>query len=430
VALSPRSVAHPAPAVAEPRLSAAGQRFRQTFQALANREFRFLWVGTLGGFTAMQMQTVAFGFLAYELTGSAVVLGLVSLATGVTQLLCGLFSGTIVDRLPKRRLLLITQSALGTIALINFLLVAAGVIQLWQLFFVALTQGAVFAFNMPGRQAFIGHLARSPAELHNAIALHNAGMNLTRVVGPSIAGVILGLPGVGVAAVFFAMTASYAAGVFSFLFIKNPGAVGERRSGSVLGEIAAGWRYIFRDPVLRSLLLLSFASSVLGMPFQILMPVYALRVFEVGSLGLGLLLTATGVGALAGALATAYLSDSERKGRFLFVTSVLLGLAIIAFALAPSVWLALPGLLLAGACSSVVLSLGNALLIANADPVMHGRVMSAYMMSFALFPLGVLPTGALADTLGPRPALVIGGAILTGITLGLYLRSPSLRRLR
>src|SRR5262249_52763508 len=156
---------------------------------------------------------------------------------------------------------------------------------------------------------------------------------------------------------------------------KNPGAVGPRRSGSVRAEVAAGWRYIFRDPVLRALLLLSFASSVLGMPFQILMPVFALRVFEVGSLGLGLLLTATGVGALAGALPPAYLSDSERKGRFLFVSSVLLGLAIIAFALAPSVWLALPGLLLAGACSSVVLSLGNALLIANAVPAMHGRVM-------------------------------------------------------
>ena len=105
-------------------------------------------------------------------------------------------------------------------------------------------------------------------------------------------------------------------------------------------------------------------------------------------------------------------------------------LGIIAFALAPTVWLALPGLLLAGACSSVVLSLGNALLIANAVPAMHGRVMSAYMMSFALFPLGVLPTSALADTLGPRQALLIGGAVLTVITLGLYAFSPSLRRVR
>jgi MFS family permease len=429
-ASSPPVASPTAPPIVAPAEAPRSRSVLRTFRALSNRDFRFLWVGTMGGFGAMTMQQVAFGYLAYVLTGSAVMLGLVSLATGSAQTICSLFSGAVVDRLPKRRLLITTQTTLGTIAAINFLLVLAGVIQVWQLLLVALCQGAVFAFNMPTRQAYMVHLSRSPNETHNAIALHTAGMNLMRVIGPAIAGGILSIPVVGVRAIFFGIAACYGWSLFSISQIKNKAEVGERKKSSVLGDLAEGWKYIGRSPVLLSLLVLSFATTMLSAPFQVLMPVFALKEFGVGSGGLGLLLAAVGIGALVGSLLTAYLSDSNRKGRIQFVVGLANGLLIAAFALSPSLLTALPALFLAGACGSMLMSINNSLITTNSSREMYGRVMGAYMISFALFPLGVLPMSALADTVGARPALAGGGVLLTLVVLGLFTFSPALRKLR
>jgi hypothetical protein len=153
-------------------------------------------------------------------------------------------------------------------------------------------------------------------------------------------------------------------------------------------------------------------------------------VFETGSAGLGVLLSATGVGALLGALAITYFSESRHHGVVLFGSGLLLGLTIAAFALAPSMAAAVPVLFVAGACSSVAMSLCHALLMANTASAMHGRVMSAYMLTFALFPLGVMPASALAEALGPRAALAVTGLLMALLILGVYLFSPSLRRLR
>jgi MFS family permease len=420
------------PALAEPRAEEAPRErgFKKTFEALTNEEYRYMWAGTLGSFGAMQLQQVAFGFIAYMLTGSAVVLGLVSLATGASQTLCSLFSGAIVDRLPKRRMLFISQASLGTIATLNFLLVLAGVLQVWQLLVVALLQGAVFAFNMPTRQSYLALVTRSPKELHNAIALNNAGQNLVRIVGPAVAGGILSIPVFGVPVVLFCIAASYGWALFSLSHTRNPGLPGPRKTSSVLDDLTEGWKYIGRHPILRSLLILSFATTMLGAPFQVLMPVFALNVFNIGSAGLGLLLGTVGCGALAGALMTAYLSDTRHKGRIQFVVGVTYGLAIAAFALSPTLPLALPALFLGGACGSILLSINNSLLLSHASREMYGRVMSAYMISFALFPIGVLPMSAIADKFGARVALAGGGLTLTVIIFGLCLLTPGLRKLR
>jgi len=397
---------------------ARGLRVPRTFAALRNRDYRLLWLGTLGSFTAMQMQQVARGYLAFELSGSAAVLGVVGLSFGLPQLIFSLFGGVLADRVKKRNLLLVTQVATGLVALATAILVATGLITIWQLIVLGVAQGTIFSFNMPTRQAFLADLV-GPPEMMNAVALNNAGMNVTRIFGPALAGLLISVPFVGLSNVFFFMAACYLLPVLTLLQIRPRYAAGERTKAPMLQEFTGGLRYIFRHEVLGMLLLLGLVPIILGFPYQMLLPVFASdEVLNVGARGLGMMSAFTGVGALAGALVVATATGMRRRGRLQLAAGAAFGVSLFAFGMSPSFTLALLTLAAVGFSGSVYQSLNSTLIMTSSEPAYYGRVMSVNMMGFSLMPIAALPMGIIADRLGAPHTVAICGLAVTLFVIG------------
>jgi MFS family permease len=370
-----------------------------------------LTAGVAPGMLSMQMSTVALGYLAYELSGSATALGLIGLGWGIPMLVLSLAGGVVADRFPRRMILLLTQAVVGLAALLGAVLLATGLIQVWHLFVISLMQGISFAFNMPARQAMMADLV-GPEDLGNAIALNNAVINCTRVVGPPIAGLLIGQPAVGINGVFMLIASAYIAVLLTLARLPNLAApVRARRSG--WSDLVEGLRFIASTPVLLGLLALAFIPMFLGMPHQLLLPVFALSVLRVGPEGLGLLSMASGLGALAGSVAVTILADPRYQRRVQFLLGLLFGAGLVGFALSGALVPAALCLALVGAASAGYMSINNTLIMQAAPRELHGRVMSVYMMTFALMPLASLPAARLADTIG-APATVAGMGLLLG----------------
>ncbi|MSQ28831.1 MAG: MFS transporter [Dehalococcoidia bacterium] len=401
------------PEAPAPRRPAAAGRFLDPFK---ERDFTILWFSMLTGMTAMGMQMVAMGYLTYSIAGTATALGAVTVAWGVPQLLFCLVGGVVADRFPKRNLLVMSQGAMAIVALINTILVATGLIQIWHLAALGLVQGTVFAFNMPARQALVPAIVGLD-RLANAVALNNAGMNLTRIVGPSLAGILIGIPAIGIAGVYMATAVLYLAGLLLLLKLpKDRGGRGQPMRGSMATQLTSGLRYIGGNPALQTLLMAAFAVVLLGMPYQSLLPLFALQVHNVGSEGLGLLSGVAGSGALAGFLVVAYVSASPRKDRILIASGAGFGLSLVLFALSPTYPLALVMMFLVGVLGNIYMALNNTLVMVNTDSSMHGRVMSVYMMTFALMPLSTLPMSMIADVIG-APYTIAGAGALAAVAV-------------
>lgn len=380
----------------------------QTFDALREPAFLEFWLGMLGSYTAQQMQQVARGYLAYELTGSGTALGVVALAWGLPQLLFSPFAGVVADRLPKRELLIATQVLMAAGTLLNAVLIAAGVIEFWQLVVISFAQGTAFTFNMPARQALVSTLV-APARIGNAVALNNTGMNFTRIVGPALAGVLISIPAIGTAGTFYAMAACY--GFTVAMLFRLPPAPRGNRGGTMLQQMLDGFRYIGGNPSLRSLFLTAVAVLLLGIPFQTLMPLFALRVHEAGPTGLGLLNAMAGVGALAGSLAVAYFSASSRIRQAQVLLGIAFGLTLVLFALSPWFPLAVVAMFAVGVTSNSYLALNNTQMLTNSEPAMHGRLSAAYNMIWGTMPLASLPISMAADVAGAPLTLAAAGAL-------------------
>jgi MFS family permease len=363
---------------------------------------------------AFQMSQVAVGYAAFGLTGSAATLGIVSLASGLPQLLLGLVGGVAADRMSRRAVLLGTQSTLACVALALAVLAISGWLQVWHLVVAGLVQGCAFAFNMPSRQALIGELV-GPKLLRNAVALNNAGMNSNRVAGPSLAGILLSIPFFGVGGVFATMTALYGLVTLSLLRLPKsadvtPTASGRRKGG--WEELLDGLRYVRGSPTLVALLSMALVPVLVGMPFQTLMPVFADNVYDVGAGGLGFMMAAVGVGALFGAVGVATMSDHARPAVVQLSLGVGFGVSLVAFALSPSFPVAMVFLLVVGATSAAFQALNNTLIMGNTEPRLYGRVMSVYMLTFAAMPLGTFPASWIADHIGVRATVMGCGVIL------------------
>lgn len=393
-------------------------RLPRTFAALSNRDYRLLWLGTLGSFTAMQMQQIARGYLAYDLSGSAAVLGVVGLSFGLPQLILSLFGGVLADRVRKRNLLLVTQVATGLVALATAILVGTGLITIWQLIILGVLQGTIFSFNMPTRQAFLAELV-GPAEMMNAIALNNAGMNVTRIFGPALAGFFISVPFIGLSNVFFFMAACYLVPVVMLFQIRPRYAANARVKAPMIQEFMSGMRYIARHEVLGMLLLLGLVPIILGFPYQMLLPVFASdAVHNVGARGLGLMSAFTGCGALIGALVVASSTGVRRRGRMQLAAGAAFGVSLLVFGAAPGFPLALAALTMVGFSGSVYQSLNSTLIMASSEPAFYGRVMSVNMMGFSLMPIAALPIGAIADHVGAPQTIAVAGALVTLFVLG------------
>lgn len=408
----------------------------RTFRALKNPHYRMLWLGMLFAFLTMNMQQVARSWLAYDLTGSARALALVAISWGAPMVIFSLPGGLAADRFEKKHVMMVSQLAGAVVAVIIALLVAFGVIEIWHLVVGGFIQGTGFAFNLPARQSVVRELV-SDAELMNAVALNNAGMNLMRILGPSVAGLLIAVPNFGVQGVYFVMTGFYIAAALTLA--RLPRTRQQRlaregapagRPGSPIGQMKAGLAYVASNADVRTLMLLAFVPILVGFPYQILLPVFAAGDgLDVGARGYGAMAAVIGVGALIGSLVIASLTEFHRRALLQAFMGVGFGVALLLLGLSPTLVVAVLPLLVLGFCADAYSSLNNTMLMMHTDPRYQGRVMSVYLMTFAAMPLGAAPVSALADIAGVRETFV-GMGVIVGVFIGaVALLYPRYRRI-
>jgi MFS family permease len=399
------------------------------FVSLRNRNFRIFAIGSLISTTALQMQQLAQNYLVYELTGLATAIGYVSASIGIALLFSSLAGGIAADRLPKRNLMMVGQLGIGVFALFIGLMVTTGLIQVWHIVVASIATGIVAGFTMPARQSYVPDLV-GETNLLNALALNAGMMNMTRIGGPALAGVLIGMIGIG--PIYYIKFIAYGLFVVILLLIPVTGKSVMSGSRSILGDALDGLRYLRRDRTVLELLIVAIVPVVLAMPYVNFLPVFSKDVFDVGTTGLGIMGSAVGGGAVVGALVIASLGDYEYKGRVLVGSGLSFGATLILFAFTASIGsfpLSLVALALVGAAGTGYMALNNALVLTITPPEMRGRVMGIFMTTFGLMPLGALPMGMLADNIG-APLTVGGfGVVTLAFFVLVTLFRPSIRRL-
>ena len=383
----------------------------------------------LFSFTAIQMSFIAQGYLTFQLANSATALGVVGLGWGISQLICTPLGGVAADRLDKRKLIVVSQAALCGTSLATAVLNQTGLIAVWQIFVMALIGGAVFAFNVPARQAWIPELVERE-QLMNAVALNTSAFTFTGILGPSLFGALIALPLVGVTAAYYVMAGCFAVTVLLLLRIpsKGPAIRGERQAP--LRELLDGWSYVRRHQVLPFLLLIGFVPIVLGMPYGRFLPVFQERVYGVSDGWLGAMGAMVAVGALAGSLGVASLSGTSKRSLIQLVAAIAFGVALVLFAAAPTLPLGLIALLFVGFASNGFWALNNTLVLGNTDEEYYGRVMSVYMLNWSVVSFAALPESALIDVIGAQRVLGGVGVLLVVLVLATALLLPGQKRLR
>jgi MFS family permease len=388
--------------------------------------FRMLMAGTLGSSSGFWMYQVAIGWLALDLIDSALFVGLAGFAGGIPMLLLSIPAGVVIDRYNRRNVLLMAQGGVAIVSTIFAIMVATGTIAPWSLILLVIINGSVMSFIFPVRTAMVPSLVERH-HLANAVALMSATQNATRVVGPSLAGILIAAAGISgtfvLAAVFQALALLGIWGLPS----ETPEAKPAGDGGNRLAQLMVGFRVVAENPVLLSLCILALAPTVLVMPYLNLMPVFARDVFDMGATGLGILLAAAGLGTVIGALSVARSNRLMTMRGSQVLTAVGFAISVTLFALSPSVWLAVPMLLIAGWMSAAFLAINQTLVQLNVDDEVRGRVMSVSLLTWGVMPFGQLALGAAAEPLGAPLAMTLF-CIVALVSIGyIALRFPSLR---
>lgn len=400
-----------------------------TFESLKIRDFRVLWYGFLGSWTGMQFQQVARGYLAYKLTGSAFAIGVVTLAIGLPRVVLSPVGGWLADRFDKRSVLVWASMAMAALSVLTAALYVVGALTITVLVVLGLLQGVAFALLMPARQAYTPQIVGSNHLIANAVALNNAGMNLTRVAGPAVAGILIATPHIGLGGTFFLIGACWVWVTTSTWQVHNPGAsVGVRQK--MTASVRDGFSYVRRRPGLLALMSLGFVPLALGMPYINLMPAVADGTLHGGSTLLGVLLSVGGVGSLAGTLLVATLAHYEKKATMQLVFGVAFGLALVGFGFfvrRGDLLASFPFLFLAGTTGDAYQALNASMTMMSTEPGHYGRVMGVYMIAQSIRPISVMPIGALGDEIGVPVTLMAAGAIVTMFVAGVAALYPGYR---
>lgn len=385
-----------------------------TLESLNIRDFRALWFGFMGSWFAMQFQQVARGYLAYELTGSALAIGVVTLAMGLPRIVLSPVGGWLADRYPKRDVVTAGSVFMTVLGVATALLYMAGQLTIGWLVAIGLLQGIAFAFLMPARQAWTPQVVGTGHLLANAVSLNNAGMNLTRVAGPAIAGLLISTPGFGLGGTFLTVAACWLWVSWSARQVHDPGAAsGEPRT--MTASVRDGFAYVRASPALLALMSLGFVPLAIGMPYINLMPAVADGPFHGGATLLGILLSVGGVGSLFGTLVVASLSRYPKRATMQLVLGVAFGLAVLGFGFfvgRGEVIASIPFLFLAGMTGDAYMALNSSLIMMSTDAGYYGRVMGVYMVAQSIRPISVMPIGAIADVVGVPNVLIGSGAIV------------------
>jgi MFS family permease len=374
------------------------------------------------------MQSVAQGWLVYQMTGSSLALGAITAAGTIPTIFLMLPAGAITDRVSKRRLMMITQVVMMISALTLAVLTWLKVLQVWQIAALACISGIAQSFDAPARLALTPKLVEDRADLQNAIAMNSMMFNLARVAGPAIGGLILA--SMGAAWCFAINGVSFLAVLIALAGMKLPNDVGNPPSDRrILAEIGDGLRYVWHQPVVRTLVALIGVTSVFGFSYSVLLPAYATDVLQVDAKGYGMLNAAVGIGALVGSLTVASLSRWKSKGVQLTVGSLAFPLALLVFAATRSYLLAL--LCLAGAGMAFVIqnATGNTMMQLLAPDQLRGRVMSVYtLFFFGSTPVGAMFAGAVAQRWNPTAAIVLGASVTLAFALSIVFVVPAVRK--
>lgn len=395
-----------------PLASQPNQTPRTTWQSLArsfkHRDYRLFFTGQFISLVGTWMQQVAQSWLVYRLTGSSLSLGLVGFAGQFPVFALAIFGGVMADRLNRRSVLVATQTAALIQAVLLAWLTLAGQIQVWQVMLLATLLGIVNAVDIPTRQSFIVELV-GKQDLHNAIALNSSMFNSARILGPSVAGVLLAAVGEGWC---FALNGlSFLAVIVCLLRMGVPRRPAPEKAGSIAEHLREGFGYAWHTREVRTILLLLGVASVLAMAYVVLMPVFAEEILHSGPRGLGLLMAATGCGSLAGALLLATRSESRGSGRYAYFGMLGLGAGLVLFALSPFFWLSALLLVPVGFCMIVSMASANTILQMLCPDNLRGRVMALYSMMFmGMAPFGALLAGVLAHAMGARDTVILSGA--------------------
>ena len=394
-------------------------------RALKHRNFQLFFGGQLISVTGTWMQTVALSWLVYRLTGSTLLLGTVGFASQIPILLVAPLGGAMADRHDRQQIVIGTQVASMVLAFVLAALTLTGKVQVWHILVLATLLGVANAFDIPARQAFLGDMV-GKEDLMNAIALNSTMFNGARIVGPAVAGILVAMIGEGWC--FFANAVSYIAVIVGLMMMRVRRPVQKPPSGSPLTHILEGFRFVAHTRPIRAILLLLGLVSLVAMPYTVLMPVFADRILHGGARGLGILMSATGVGALLAALTLASRTRVRGLGRWVAYSCGGFGAALVLFASSRSFWLSTALLVPAGFCMMLQMASSNTLVQTMAPDHLRGRVMSVYSMMFmGMAPFGALIGGALADRLGAPLTVAMGGVTCAAGAVWFGLTLPSIR---
>jgi MFS family permease len=395
------------------------------FDSFKNPQFRLFWFGSMGQMAAMNMQMMSRTWYAYELSGSATMLGLIALSLALPMLIFSLYGGIIADRAQKRYVLLAGQSASGILALGIAISITIGSITVTHLIVAGIIQGTIMGLMMPSRQAIIPEIVGEKG-LMNAISLNAAGMNMNRLIAPGLAGFLIGW--LGIQGVYYAMAALYLIAI-CFIFALKPTFSTFAETKSNWEDLKEGVHYIRSNSTVLGLLLLTLLMVLLSVPFQFLLPIFTEDILHVGPEGLGILFSMSGVGALVGSLIIASL-DNANRGRLFLLSGLILAISLIAFSISTWYLVSLLIILPIGLGNAGRMAISNTLVQSYTDDIHRGRVMSIYMMEFGLMSLSTFAVSIISEFVGIQWSIGGAAAILLIISVYYLKFVPSIRNLQ
>lgn len=401
--------------------------FSHAWRALRHRNFRLYFGGQSISLIGTWMTRVATAWLVYRLTHSALLLGAVSFAGQIPAFLLAPIAGVVVDRVDRRTVLICTQA----LAMVQSLLLAALTlshrITIPEIFVLSVFQGMINAFDMPGRQSFMVQMVESRENLSNAIAINSSMVNLARLIGPSLAGMIIAVSSEGYC--FLIDGVSYTAVIVSLWMMRIDRGEGKRQTTSMVEQLHEGWSYVSKFVPVRSILTLFAIVSLMGWPFVVLMPIFAAQVLHGGPDTMGLLMGAVGVGALISALALVVRRSVRGLTRVIPRSAAIFGCGLIAFGFSRAMWLSMLLMLVAGYGMLQGLTASNTVIQTLVDEKMRGRVMSYYTAAFVgMAPFGSLLAGALAHWIGAPRTVMMNGAVCILGAVWFWTQLPKIRK--
>ena len=373
---------------------------RATTQALKHREYRLMWASNLIAQTGDWMDQVAFSWLVYDMTHSAIALVLVNFCRAIPILLFTLVAGVVADRMPRQKLMVLSQVVMMAVAIILSTLMTFDWLSLWMVFVIATARGIVNSFNQPARQALISELVPKE-DLPSAVALNATTFNLSKAIGPATSGVLIAV--VGVTGAFYINSISIGFALVCLLAMKFPPPEEQRAvRKSMAADFVEGIRYLQREKAIRTLVILAIVPMFLGQPYQTMLTIFAKDIFHAGSIGLGVLQSTAAIGSLVGIVFVASKASGARFNQQMVVGLGVFGAFLTLFAASPSIAIALPLLFIVGISQQTYQTSNNTLIQLSVDREYRGRVLSTLYLQRGMVPLGTMLAGLVTELVGAR----------------------------